>query len=248
MSLSREERERYRRQILIESIGEEGQKKLKSSSVFVVGSGGLGSPICLYLTAAGIGTIGIIDNDIVESSNLQRQVLHLTTDLGRPKTESAAETLKTLNPYVKVVTYQEYLTEENFPSILTKYDLVVNAVDNFPTRYLVNRVCVQKKKPLIEAGIHGFDGQIITIIPGKGPCYNCIFPERELEDREKKEIGVIGALPGIIGSLQALEAIKVILGLEGVLVGRLLLFNGVGLKFQELEIEQDPHCLVCREK
>lgn len=242
--LTQQEKERYERQLIIESVGEKGQERIKASRVLVVGCGGLGSPVSLYLTAAGIGTIGIVDEDVVECSNLQRQILHSTADLGKPKTQSAKETLQGLNPHVQIKTYPERLTEDNIKACLKEYQLVVSAVDNFSTRYLLNRACIQEEKPLIEAGIMGLDGQILTVIPGLGPCYNCLFPQ-DLVGQEKKRIGVIGAVAGILGSLQALEALKILLKLGKPRPGRLLLLDGHNLSFEEVFVKQDPDCTVC---
>lgn len=242
--LSQKEKKRYHRQIILHSIGERGQESLKSSRVLVIGSGGLASPVCFYLTAAGVGTIGIADCDVVELSNLQRQILHTTHDIGKPKTQSARETLYRLNPHVHINTYPKRLTEENIIPCIQQYHLVVDAVDNFPTRYLVNQACLQENKPLIEAGIMGFDGQILTIIPGHGPCYNCLFPRASITT-DQKEIPVLGAVAGIMGSLQAIEAVKVLLQLGKPLTGRLLLLDGLNLSFQEVLVKQDENCTVC---
>lgn len=245
--LTSEEEARYARQIVIPQIGKEGQERLKSSRVLIVGAGGLGSPSALYLAGAGVGTIGIVDEDTVSLSNLQRQIIHNSESLGMKKVESAKRTLERLNPHVRVVTYDTRLSRERARDIIPGYDLVVDAVDNLKTRYIVNDVCHELKKPLIEAGVLQFDGMILTILPGKGPCLRCVFPSPPPEDEEKKagEIGIFAAIPGIIGCMEALEAVKVLLDIGSPLVGRLLLFSGLDMAWHEVKVSQDPNCAAC---
>ncbi|HHY46273.1 MAG TPA: HesA/MoeB/ThiF family protein [Firmicutes bacterium] len=245
--LSQEEKRRYSRQIIIPGIGEEGQQKLKDASVLVIGAGGLGSPAALYLAAAGVGTIGIVDSDDVEISNLQRQVLHTTADIGRPKIVSAERTIKNLNPNVNIVTYGERLTADNASRIIRDYDLVVDAVDNFQARYIVNDTCVLLRKSLVEAGVMRFGGMVMTIVPFRGPCYRCIFPDPPAPGSylAPGEAGIIGAVPGMIGSIEALEAIKLLIGTGEPLVGRLLLFDGLDMRFTEVSAGRNPECPVC---
>ena len=234
--------QRYHRQIIIPEVGEAGQQKLLAAKVLVVGAGGLGSPVLYYLTAAGIGTLGIVDSDTVDVTNLQRQILHRIDDVGREKVSSAQEKLNSLNPDVNIKKYNLRLEPSNVKKIIAEYDLVVTAVDNFQTRYLLNDACIKLDTPLIEGGINSFDGTLLTIIPGKGPCYRCIFP-RNLDT--PKEIGVLGAVPGIIGSLQALEVIKLVLGVGEPLSGRMLFFDGLAGIFSEIEIARNKNCSVC---
>ncbi|MBZ4686989.1 MAG: sulfur-carrier protein adenylyltransferase/sulfurtransferase [Clostridia bacterium] len=238
--------ERYRRQVIIPEVGKAGQQKLLDAKVLVVGAGGLGSPVLYYLAAAGIGTLGIVDSDSVDITNLQRQILHRTDDLGREKVVSAKEKLNSLNPDVKIITYNLRLDRYNAKEIIGEYDIIVTAVDNFQTRYILNDACIELNKPLVEGGIRGFDGTLITIIPGKGPCYRCIFPHNV--DLEKGELGVMGAAPGIIGSLQALEVIKLVLGIGKPLSGRMLFFDGLEGNFSEIEISRNEECPVCGKK
>jgi adenylyltransferase/sulfurtransferase len=248
--LTDEEIRRYSRHILLADVGGRGQVKLKDASVLVVGAGGLGSPVALYLAAAGIGRLGLIDGDVVEVSNLQRQILHETPDMGRPKVESAAERLVRLNPHVQVETHRKRLTAANAREIIAAYDVIVGGVDNFPTRYLLNDACVLAKKPLVEAGILRYDGMVMTIKPGEGPCYRCIFPEPPAPGSVPtcSEAGVLGALAGVIGSLQAFEVLKLILGIGEPLVGRLLMFEGLNGRFREVEWERNPKCPACGEQ
>lgn len=247
--LTDEEILRYSRHILLSDVGGRGQVKLKQSSVLVVGAGGLGSPAALYLAAAGVGRLGIIDGDVVDVSNLQRQILHETPDLGRPKVESAAERIARLNPNVTVEPIRETLRAESVRDLIARYDVIIGAVDNFPTRYLLNDACVFAKKPLVEAGVLQFDGMVTTIVPGVGPCYRCIFPEPPAAGAVPTcgEAGVLGVLPGIIGSLQALEALKLLLSIGEPLIGRLLMFEGLSGRFREVEWERNPKCPVCGE-
>ena len=216
----------------------------------MVGAGGLGSPSAFYLAAAGVGTMGIIDNDVVDLSNLQRQILHSNDRIGQPKTESAKQTIQALNPDVHVITYQKKLTAENIMEIIKDYDIVVDGCDNFPTRYLINDACVMAKKPNVHGSIFQFEGQASVFYPGKGPCYRCLYPQPPPADMAPncQEAGVLGVLPGLIGVIQALETIKLIIGKGDALVGRLLCFNTLTMEITTLNLKADPSCPVCGEK
>lgn len=242
--------DRYARHLTMPEVGEEGQLKLLNAKVFLVGAGGLGSPTAYYLAAAGVGTLGIIDDDVVDRSNLQRQILHNESRIGEPKVESAKETLTALNPDVKVITYKEKLDSSNVLDIIKDYDIVVNGCDNFPTRYLINDACVFQKKPLVDASIFRFEGQITVHIPFEGPCYRCLYPEPPPPEMAPscQEAGVFGVLPGIIGCLQGIEVIKLILGLGKPLVSRLLVIDTLSMKIREMKIRKDPECPVCSDK
>jgi molybdopterin/thiamine biosynthesis adenylyltransferase/rhodanese-related sulfurtransferase len=248
--LSREEFRRYGRHLLIPEIGLDGQKKLKASSVLLVGAGGLGSPLALYLAAAGVGRLGIVDFDVVDQSNLQRQVLHGTESVGRPKLQSAAERIASVNPFVKVEPYETQLTSQNALAILKNYDVVVDGSDNFPTRYLVNDACVLLHKPNVYGSVFRFEGQVSVFDADRGPCYRCLYSEPPPPGLVPScaEGGVLGVLPGIIGTLQASEAIKILLGIGEPLIGRLLLFDALKTDFRELTLRKDPACPVCGEK
>ena len=245
--LSQEEVLRYSRHLILPEVGAEGQARLKNARVLLVGAGGLGSPAALYLAAAGVGTLGVVDADRVDASNLQRQVLHGTSDVGRPKTESAADRLREINPHVEVVGFSERLTSANGLDMLRPFDVIVDGSDNFPTRYLVNDACVLLGKPDIYGAIFRFDGQASVFGSKGGPCYRCLFADPPPPDLVPScaEAGVLGVLPGIIGSIQAAEAIKLILGIGESLAGRLLLFDALKLEFRELAIARDPECPVC---
>ena len=238
---------RYSRHFLLPEVGEDGQAKLLQAKVLMVGAGGLGSPSAYYLAAAGVGTIGIIDNDVVDISNLQRQILHANDRVGTPKVESAKKTLEGLNPDVKVIPYQEKLTSENIMEIIKDYDLVVDGCDNFPTRYLVNDACVLTGKPNVHGSIFQFEGQATVFYPGHGPCYRCLYPEPPPAEMAPScaEAGVLGVLPGLIGVIEALEAIKIILGKGETLVGRLVHFNTLTMEINTLKLRRDPNCLMC---
>lgn len=241
--------DRYARHLTMPEVGEEGQVKLLNSKVFLVGAGGLGSPTAYYLAAAGVGTIGIIDDDVVDRSNLQRQILHHEGRVGEPKVESAKETLKALNPDVNIVTYHSKLSSENVMDIIKDYDVVVNGCDNFPTRYLINDACVFAKKPLVDASIFRFEGQVTVHVPHEGPCYRCLYPEPPPPEMAPScnEAGVFGVLPGIIGCLQGVETIKLLLKLGNPLVGRLLVIDTLAMRIREMKVRQDPECPVCSE-
>ena len=240
---------RYSRHFLLPEVGEDGQAKLLQAKVLMVGAGGLGSPAAYYLAAAGVGTLGIIDNDVVDISNLQRQILHANDRVGMPKVESAKKTLEALNPDVKVIPYQAKLTSENIMEIIRDYDLVVDGCDNFPTRYLVNDACVLTKKPNVHGSIFQFEGQATVFYPGKGPCYRCLYPEPPPAELAPScaEAGVLGVLPGLIGVIEALEAIKLILGKGDILIGRLLCFNTLTMEINSLSLRRDPNCPMCGE-
>lgn len=241
---------RYSRHFLLPEVGEEGQAKLLQAKVLMVGAGGLGSPSAYYLAAAGVGTLGIIDNDVVDLSNLQRQILHTNDRIGMPKTESAKLTIQALNPDVRVIPYQQKLTSQNIMEIIKDYDIIVDGCDNFPTRYLVNDACVLTKKPNVHGSIFQFEGQASVFYPGKGPCYRCLYPEPPPADMAPscQEAGVLGVLPGLIGVIQALETIKLILGKGDTLVGRLLCFNTLTMEINTLKLMADPACPMCGEK
>lgn len=245
--LSAEQLKRYSRHIMLPEVGEEGQGKILDAKVLFIGAGGLGSPSALYLAAAGVGTIGIVDDDVVDESNLQRQVLHNMNRLGQPKVESARQTLQSLNPDVHVVAHQTRLSSENILEILAGYDLVIDGADNFPTRYLLNDAALKLGKPVIHASIFRFEGQVTTFLPNEGPCYRCMYPDPPPPGMAPscQEAGVLGVLPGIMGSLQATEALKIILGIGQTLSGRLLVFDALGTKFRTLKLRKDPNCRVC---
>lgn len=249
MELSRDELNRYARHIILPDVGAAGQKKLKASSVLVVGAGGLGSPAALYLAAAGVGRIGLVDFDIVDESNLHRQILHATHDVGRPKLDSAREKLLAANPHVDVEVHNTRLTSENALTILGGYDVIVDGTDNFPTRYLVNDACVLLKKPNVYGSIFRFEGQVSVFDVQRGSCYRCLYSEPPPPGLVPNcaDAGVLGILPGIIGSIQATEAIKVLLGLGNVLVDRLLLFDALAMQFREMKLRKNPSCPVCGE-
>jgi sulfur-carrier protein adenylyltransferase/sulfurtransferase len=250
VALTGEQRARYSRHLLIPEVGEEGQRKLLDARVLLIGAGGLGSPASLYLAAAGVGTLGIVDDDVVDDSNLQRQIVHATDRLGEPKVESAKRTVEALNPDVTVAPYQERLTSENVERILAdRWDVIVDGADNFPTRYLVNDASVWHDIPVVHGSIYRFEGQVTVFKPHDGPCYRCLFavpPPPELAP-SCAEGGVLGVLPGIIGSLQASEALKLVLGAGDTLQGRLLLFDALATTFDEVAVRRDPDCPVCGE-
>lgn len=250
MPLSVYELKRYARHLVLPEIGAEGQEKLKSASTLIVGAGGLGSPAALYLAAAGVGRIGIVDFDVVDVTNLQRQILHSTNDVGRPKVESAEERILSLNPHVKVRSHRTTLSSENAPDILKEYDVVVDGTDNFPARYLVNDACVFLKKPLVYGSIFRFEGQASVFNAQHGPCYRCLYPAPPPPELVQNcaDAGVVGVLPGIIGSIQANEALKLILGIGKPLIGRLLMFDALAMEFRTLKITKDPACPICGSK
>ena len=238
---------RYARHFTLPEVGEQGQAKLLDAKVLCVGAGGLGSPVALYLAAAGVGTIGIVDHDTVDMSNLQRQILHTNDRVGMPKVESAQMTLNALNPDVNVVQFPERLSSENVMRIIDGFDIVVNGCDNFPTRYLVNDACIMAKKTLVDGSIFQFEGQVTVVDPNEGPCYRCLFPEPPPPGAAPScaEAGVLGVLPGLVGCMQALEAIKVILGAGRPLVGRMMHFDTLSSEIRVLKLRKDPNCLVC---
>jgi sulfur-carrier protein adenylyltransferase/sulfurtransferase len=246
-SLSKEQRERYSRHLLIPEIGLEGQTKLLGAKVLALGAGGLGAPVALYLAAAGVGTLGIVDDDEVDLSNLQRQVIHTTDRIGVPKVDSAEETIKGINPDVNVVKYKTRLDASNIMEIIEGYDVIVDGADNFPTRYLLNDASVRLGIPVVSASILGFDGQLSVFKPHDGPCYRCLYPVPPPAELAPScgANGVLGVLPGTMGLLQATEVIKLITGAGEPLVGRLLLYEALGATFTELKVRRDPDCPVC---
>lgn len=253
MELSEAQFERYARHLVLEEVGEEGQRKLLDAKLLVVGAGGLGSPLLLYLAAAGVGTLGIVDDDSVDLSNLQRQIVHATENIGMSKVDSAQRTLHHINPEVKVVTHQTRLTETNAEPIVGAYDLVADGSDNFATRYLLNDVCYQLRKPLIGAALSPFEGQLSTFKAYLGPpnpCYRCLFPEAPPPDSVPRcEIaGILGAIAGVMGTLQATEALKEILGIGESLSGTLLIYDALRAGFHKIKLPRDPDCPTCGSK
>ena len=238
---------RYARHFTLPEVGETGQAKLLDAKVLCIGAGGLGSPVALYLAAAGVGTIGIIDHDVVDLSNLQRQILHTNDRVGMPKVKSAQQTLNALNPDVRVIGFNERLSSENVMRIITDFDVIVNGCDNFPTRYLINDACVMAKKPLVDGSIFQFEGQATVFSPGHGPCYRCLFPEPPPPGAAPScaEAGVLGVLPGLVGCVQAVEAMKLILGIGRPLIGRMLHFDTLSAEVRMLKPRRDPNCVVC---
>src|SRR5690242_11460318 len=247
MPLSNDEIERYARHLILPDVGVEGQQRLKAARVLIVGAGGLGSPVALYLAAAGVGTLGVVDFDVVDISNLQRQILHGTKDVGRSKLESARARLRDVNPHVRVETYEARLTSANALDIIADYDIVVDGTDNFATRYLTNDACVLLGKPNVYGSIFRFEGQASVFGMPDGPCYRCLFPEPPPPGLVPScaEGGVLGILPGLLGVIQATEVIKLILGSGDPLIGRLLLVDALGMKFRELKLRKNPDCPVC---
>jgi molybdopterin/thiamine biosynthesis adenylyltransferase/rhodanese-related sulfurtransferase len=245
--LSREEVLRYSRHLIMPEVGMDGQLKLKQARVLMIGAGGLGAPLGLYLAAAGVGHLGIVDFDVVDFTNLQRQVTFSTTDVGRPKSEAAKERLAAMNPAIEITTHETRLTSENALDLFKDYDIIVDGTDNFPTRYLVNDACVLLGKPNVYGSIFRFEGQVSIFGAPGGPCYRCLYPEPPPPGLVPScaEGGVLGVLPGIVGSLQAVETIKLILGAGDPLVGRLLLFDALGMKFRELKLKKNPDCPLC---
>src|ERR1700683_2561277 len=245
--LSNDEIARYSRHLILPEVGMEGQQKLKAAKVLCVGTGGLGSPLAFYLAAAGVGTLGLVDFDVVDSSNLQRQIIHSTKDVGRLKLDSAEEKLKALNPFMKIVKYNTMLLSENAMEIFKDFDIVADGTDNFPTRYLVNDACVLSGKPNVYGSIFRFEGQASVFATEEGPCYRCLYPEPPPPGLVPScaEGGVLGILPGLVGVIQATEVIKFILGKGDPLIGRLLLVNALDMRFRELKLRKNPECPVC---
>jgi sulfur-carrier protein adenylyltransferase/sulfurtransferase len=246
-TLGKDEILRYSRHLIMPEVGMEGQQKLKAARVLCIGAGGLGSPLALYLAAAGVGTLGIVDFDVVDYTNLQRQIIHSTADVGRKKLDSAAEKLKAINPFLNVRTFETKLTSENALEIFTDFDIVADGTDNFPTRYLVNDACVLTGKPNVYGSIFRFEGQASVFATEEGPCYRCLYPEPPPPGLVPScaEGGVLGILPGLVGVMQATEVIKLIIGKGEPLIGRLLLIDALGMKFRELKLRKNPDCPVC---
>jgi sulfur-carrier protein adenylyltransferase/sulfurtransferase len=246
-SLNNDEIARYSRHLILPEVGMEGQQKLKAAKVLCVGTGGLGSPLAFYLAAAGVGTLGLVDFDVVDSSNLQRQIIHSTKDVGRPKLDSAEEKLKALNPHMNIVKYNTMLLSSNAMEIFKDFDIVADGTDNFPTRYLVNDACVLSGKPNVYGSIFRFEGQASVFATEQGPCYRCLYPEPPPPGLVPScaEGGVLGILPGLVGIIQATEVIKLILGVGDPLIGRLLLVDSLGMRFRELKLRKNPDCPVC---
>lgn len=248
MSFTNEQLERYSRHIILKEIGAKGQKKLLNAKALIIGAGGLGAPAAMYLAAAGVGTIGIVDADEVDLSNLQRQIIHATKDLGKPKVQSAKETMNDLNPDVTVNTYHTFVTSENIREIIRDYDFIIDGTDNFPAKFLINDACVMEKKPFSHAGIIRFKGQLMTYVPGEGPCYRCVFRDPPPKDAVPtcKQAGVVGAMGGVIGSLQAMEAIKYIVGKGQLLTGYLLTYDALTMDFRKIKLPHNTeNCPVC---
>ena len=244
VSLTDEQNERYRRNILLDEIGAAGQEKLLASKVLIVGLGGLGSPAALYLAAAGVGTLGLVDGDLVDLTNLQRQVVHTTSDLGKRKVDSARATLEAINPDVTVQTYDVRAQDDNLPAIVRQYDFVIDAVDNFDGKFLINDVCCAEKVAFCHGGILEFEGQLMTVLPGRTACYRCVFSEPPSSPGTAR--GVLGVLPGVIGALEATEAIKYLLSLGDLLTDTLMTYNALTAGFRKIAVAGNPVCPACR--
>ena len=247
MALSSEQLERYSRHIILKEVGLRGQKKLLNAKFLIIGAGGLGSPAAMYLAAAGVGTIGIADADEVDLSNLQRQILHGNADVGKPKVDSAKETMAALNPDVQVIAHHLFVNAENIMDLIEPYDFILDGTDNFAAKFLINDACVLAGKPFCHAGIIRFHGQLMTYVPGKGPCYRCVFRQPPPKNAVPtcREAGVIGAMAGVIGCMQALEAVKYIVGVGDLLTGRLLTFDALDMEAHVIQLPDNPDCPVC---
>ena len=248
MAFTNDQLERYSRHIILKEVGVKGQKKLLNAKVLIIGAGGLGAPAAMYLAAAGVGTIGIADADEVDLSNLQRQIIHATEDVGKPKVQSAKETMNRMNPDVKVNTYRTFVSSENIMELIADYDFIIDGTDNFPAKFLINDACVMAKKPFSHAGIIRFQGQLMTYVPGQGPCYRCVFRNPPPKDAVPtcRQAGVIGAMGGVIGSLQAMEAIKYIIGKGELLTGSLLTYDALKMEFRRIRLPSHTEdCPVC---
>ncbi|GHV81601.1 adenylyltransferase [Spirochaetia bacterium] len=249
MAFTDEQLERYSRHIILKEVGVKGQKRIMEGKVLIIGAGGLGAPAAMYLAAAGVGTIGIADADEVDLSNLQRQIIHSTADVGKPKVQSAKETMNAMNPDVEVVTYHKWINSSNITDIIKDrdYDFIIDGTDNFPIKFLINDACVMLKKPFSHAGIIRFQGQLMTYIPGKGPCYRCVFRNPPPPDAVPtcRQAGVLGVMGGVIGALQATEALKFLLRMEGLLNGYLLTYNALTMEFRKVKLAPNHECPVC---
>lgn len=247
MAMTDEQIERYSRHIILKEVGAKGQKKLLNSKVLIIGAGGLGAPVALYLAAAGVGHIGIVDADEVDLSNLQRQIIHSTADIGKAKVKSAKESMVAINPDVEVTTYRMFVDASNVRELIRDYDFIIDGTDNFPAKFLINDACVLEKKPFSHAGIIRFQGQLMTYVPGEGPCYRCVFKNPPPKDAVPtcKQAGVIGAMAGTIGTLQAMEAIKYIIGKGELLTGKLLTYDALKMEFRKINLKRDCNCAVC---
>lgn len=249
MSFTNDQMERYSRHIILKEVGAKGQKKLLNAKVLIIGTGGLGAPAAMFLAAAGVGTIGLVDFDAVELSNLQRQIIHLTKDVGKPKVLSGKETIHEMNPDVNVITYQEWVSASNIVDIIKDqdYDFIIDGTDNFPAKFLINDACVLTQKPFSHAGIIRFQGQTMTYVPGQGPCYRCVFKNPPPPDAVPtcKQAGVLGVMGGIIGTIQATEAIKYILGIGDLLTGNLLTYDSLKMEFRKVKLSENKNCQVC---
>ncbi len=249
MAFTNDQMNRYSRHIILSEIGVKGQKKLLNASVLIIGAGGLGAPAAMYLAAAGVGKIGIVDADVVDLSNLQRQIIHSTPDIDKKKVDSAKETINAMNPDVEVVTYPYFLYSDNIEEIIKDYDFIIDGTDNFPAKFLINDACVLNEKPFSHAGIIRFQGQLLTYVPGEGPCYRCVFKNPPPKDAVPtcKEAGVIGAMGGVIGSLQAMEAVKYITGVGELLTGSLLTYDALKMEFHKVKLPHTKDCAICGE-
>lgn len=247
MELSENQRERYARHLVLEGFGEVGQKRLLEAKVLVIGTGGLGSPVTLYLAASGVGTIGLVDSDVVDLSNLQRQIIHTTKDLNRLKVESAKDKASAINPEIKINTYHMFVDANNIRSLIREYDFIVDCTDNFGCKFLINDACVLEQKPFCHGAILRFGGQLMTYVPKKGPCYRCVFEDLPPKDSvpTSKEVGIVGVVPGVIGTLQATEVIKYFIGSGDLLVGYLLTYDALTMTFRKVKISNNDECLVC---